>query len=67
MISVRIRTSNPIVGVKPQPDSVKDIDWNDSSDRKWLMNHLHHCMMNGKGVNLYPTPVNEPRITRESN
>lgn len=32
----------------------KPIDWNNSSDRRWLMNHLHHCMMNGKSVLLTP-------------
>lgn len=34
--------------------SVKTINWNDSSDRRWLMNHLHHCMMNHKLVTLSP-------------
>jgi hypothetical protein len=32
----------------------KCIDWSDSSDRKWLKNHLHHCMMNDKQVTLCP-------------
>jgi hypothetical protein len=44
--------------------SAKQIDWNDSSDRKWLMNHLHHCMMNGKKVTL--TPDNAHELFRES-
>lgn len=35
-------------------DSFKNIDWHDSSDRRWLMNHLHHCMMNRKKVTLTP-------------
>lgn len=42
---------------KSPPDArgmVKTISWNDSSDRKWLMNHLHHCMMNDKLVTLCP-------------
>jgi hypothetical protein len=34
---------------------VKLIDWNDSSDRKWLMNHLHWAMNNGRQVQLAPT------------
>jgi hypothetical protein len=37
--------------VAPPP---KSISWNDSSDRRWLMNHLHHCMMNEKQVTLIP-------------
>jgi len=32
----------------------KCINWNKSSDRKWLMNHLHHCMLNEKIVSLTP-------------
>lgn len=30
----------------------KAIDWNDSSDRKWLMNHLHWAMNNGRQIRL---------------
>jgi hypothetical protein len=30
----------------------KKIDWNDSSDRKWLMNHLHWAMNNSRSVTL---------------
>jgi hypothetical protein len=37
------RTGNP---------EVKAIDWNDSSDRKWLMSHLHWAMHNGQEVRL---------------
>lgn len=39
--------------------SNKNINWNDSSDRKWLMNHLHWAMNNGHRVSLEPraTPV----------
>lgn len=32
----------------------KSIDWNDSSDRRWLMNHLHWAMNNGRTVILNP-------------
>lgn len=32
----------------------KVIDWNDSSDRKWLQNHTHWAMMNGASVKLTP-------------
>ena len=34
------------------PAECKSIDWNDSSDRKWLMNHLHWAMNNGRQVRL---------------
>lgn len=30
----------------------KTIDWNNSSDRKWMMNHLHWAMNNAKQVRL---------------
>jgi hypothetical protein len=33
---------------------IKSIEWNNSSDRRWLMNHLHHCMNNRKGVVISP-------------
>ena len=32
----------------------KAINWNDSSDRKWLMNHMHWAMNNSHGVTLAP-------------
>lgn len=32
----------------------KAIDWNDSSDRKWLQNHMHWAMHNEHGVALQP-------------
>lgn len=38
------------------PD-IKHIDWGNSSDRKWLMNHLHWAVHNGKQVRI--TPLNE--------
>lgn len=36
--------------------AVKSISWSDSSDRKWLMNHLHWAMNNGQVVRLVPMP-----------
>lgn len=30
--------------------SAKVINWNDSSDRKWLANHMHWAMHNGASV-----------------
>lgn len=35
------------------PESTKHIDWNDSSDKKWLMSHLHWAMNNSRQVNIY--------------
>lgn len=32
----------------------KSIAWDNSSDRKWLMNHLHWAMNNQQIVTLYP-------------
>lgn len=32
----------------------KNIDWADSSDRKWLQNHLHWAMNNDRLVTLTP-------------
>lgn len=34
--------------------SEKSIEWHDSSDRKWLNNHLHWAMMNQRSVTLMP-------------
>lgn len=38
----------------PSQELAKTIDWNNSSDRKWLMNHLHWSVKNGRIVTLYP-------------
>lgn len=39
------RTGNP---------DCKTINWSDSSDRKWLNNHLHWAMNNSQEVRLVP-------------
>jgi hypothetical protein len=49
-----------VVVITTTPDAsttggIKLINWNDSSDRKWLMNHLHWAMTNGRQVQLAPT------------
>lgn len=36
-----------------QPDH-KTIDWNNSSDRKWLMTHMHWAMHNARIVSIIP-------------
>lgn len=53
-MQVRIVTQAQALPGSPLVAPPKEIDWNDSSDRKWLMSHLHHCMMNAKSVCLYP-------------
>lgn len=35
----------------------KIIDWRNSSDRKWLMNHLHWAMNNKQLVALTPESI----------
>lgn len=51
-MQVTIRTESQ----KPKCQSeIKLIDWNDSSDRKWLMNHLHWAMHNEAKVTLNAT------------
>lgn len=45
---VKISTIN----VVPFTRTVKEINWNDASDRKWLMNHLHWAMNNQQIVTL---------------
>lgn len=47
----RLNYSKPRGGRSGNPDC-KSIDWNDSSDRKWLMNHLHWAMHNGQEVRI---------------
>jgi hypothetical protein len=39
-------------------DSSKTIDWKNSSDRKWLMNHMHWAMHNSRLVDLSPVESN---------
>lgn len=58
-MKVTILTSpNRSVARESQSDfstfSRKDISWADSSDRKWLMNHLHWAMHNNQSVRLLP-------------
>lgn len=34
------------------PADYKTIDWGNSSDRKWLMNHLHWAINNARAVTI---------------
>lgn len=54
LVTVTTKSHNTFNGWQPCAPP-KHIDWHDSSDRKWLMNHMHHCMLNGKQVTLNPT------------
>lgn len=47
----RLDHSKPKGGRTGNPEC-KSIDWNDSSDRKWLTSHLHWAMNNGMEVRL---------------
>ena len=38
----------------PETAKQKQINWRDSSDRKWLTNHLHWAMHNNQEVSLAP-------------
>lgn len=40
-------------------ESSKVIDWNNSSDRKWLNSHFHWAMNNGRNVTIRPAPLLE--------
>lgn len=44
--------------------TIKIIDWNDSSDRKWLVNHLHWAMCNNTSINLNATTSYDRTIHR---
>lgn len=47
---VRVRT---ITDKSPlTTESEKLINWHDSSDRKWLTNHMHWALLNGREVRL---------------
>jgi hypothetical protein len=49
--------TGPVHPADPIPVKQKLIDWDDSSDRKWLVNHMHHCMHNAKSVLIRPDSV----------
>jgi hypothetical protein len=38
---------------EPSLEFSKQIDWSNSSDRKWFMNHLTWSLMNGREVRLF--------------
>lgn len=60
-MKVRICTNHKLdasqrLGDGYTPAETKSIDWTDSSDRKWLANHLHWAMNNDRAVTLIPRP-----------
>ena len=61
---VRILTNHKLdasqrLGRGYTPPEIKSIDWNDSSDRKWLQSHLHWAMNNARCVEI--SPISESR------
>lgn len=51
---IQVRTFQSVDPTAPTLDSWKLIDHNDSSDRKWLANHLHWAMRNNRKVIIAP-------------
>lgn len=54
---VTIVTSGPNPHGHLTFEDQKTIDWNDSSDRKWLMNHLHWAVNNKRWLQIYPRDI----------
>ena len=38
---------------EPSLEASKQIDWNNSSDRKWFMSHLYWGLHNGREIRVY--------------
>jgi hypothetical protein len=51
---VRRSPEGRVLGINPDANESKRIDWNNSSDRKWLMSHMHWGMHNDREVSIYP-------------
>lgn len=54
--SVGVRSPNGFEGW--EVESSKVFDWNNSSDRKWFVNHLHWAMHNNRKVDMFPQDSN---------
>lgn len=54
LISTRIK--QPAGQIAAAPEKEKLIDWTDSSDRKWLVNHLHWAVHNDREVTIRGEP-----------
>lgn len=39
-------------------ESMKVIDWLNTSDKKWLMNHMHWAVHNDRDVNVFAVESN---------
>ncbi len=57
------RQLKPVVSIRVETRKIEDvnviesskyINHNDSSDRKWLTNHMHWAVRNGRQVTIYP-------------
>lgn len=68
-MDVYIRTViKPHVGaIQSGETQHKIIDWSDSSDRKWLMNHLHWAVTNKKPVTIEQANGYHVEVTRQYN
>jgi hypothetical protein len=66
-MDVYVRTViTPHLGVTQRGETQhKIIDWNDSSDRKWLMTHLHWAMCNKKPVTMEQANGYHREVTRQ--
>lgn len=54
-VLVRTMKATTLAGITCEPftENQRQINWNNSSDRKWLTNHLHWAMLNGRGIQLF--------------
>lgn len=66
-MDVYIRTViDPHLGVTHRGETQhKIIDWTNSSDRKWLMNHLHWAVNNKKPVTIEQANGYHREVTRQ--
>lgn len=64
-VYVRTIISQHVTNIQRGETQHKIIDWNDSSDRKWLMTHLHWAMCNTKLVTIEPANGYNRTVTRQ--
>lgn len=50
---IRRSPSGRVLGINPDANESKRINWNNSSDRKWLVNHMHWAIHNDREVSIY--------------
>lgn len=57
-MKVTVQTIDQPSGLATIHSLIKQIEWTNSSDRRWLTNHLHWAMNNDKEVRLSATKAN---------